>query len=101
MRLDPLTFAAIVYDLSAIWEISVTSWGRTAKRNRAVGGHPRSKHLTWLAADIALDTPGDAKLIIAHLAKRGLACIDEGDHLHIQVPRTVRTTAASSGSRRR
>ncbi len=35
---------------------SVISWGRSKARNKTVGGHPDSFHLTWLAADVVFHT---------------------------------------------
>lgn len=63
---------------------SITSWYRTPKRNERVGGHPNSRHLVWLGADVAYDEP------IPPLTRRkmattlGLKLVIEGDHDHIQ-----------------
>ncbi len=63
---------------------SVTSWGRTPKRNARVGGAKASYHLLWRGLDVVYDTiiaVGTRKA----LAKRaGLRIITESDHDHIQ-----------------
>jgi hypothetical protein len=65
--------------------LSVTSWGRTAKRNAAVGGVPNSQHLDWMAVDVVPDEWDTHGEIIKDAKALGLKAINEGDHLHIQV----------------
>lgn len=64
---------------------SVTSWGRTRKRNAEKGGVLDSSHRLWLGADVVLD---DNAITIAErelIAKRlGLTLIVEGNHDHLQ-----------------
>ena len=61
---------------------SVTSWIRSVKRNRAVGGSPNSKHLVGMAVDVVLDDPSED---IAQTCNRlHLRCLDEGDHVHVE-----------------
>jgi hypothetical protein len=77
-------FAEAVRAYSGLTTASVTSWGRTTKRNALVGGRPRSKHLDWLAVDVVYDTkPG---LVEANdlAARHGLRLIREGTHDHLQ-----------------
>jgi hypothetical protein len=63
--------------------LTLTSWGRTISRNRAVGGAARSQHLLWTAADFAGSR--SAKLEAMRRARAlGLVALDEGDHLHLQ-----------------
>ena len=63
---------------------SVTSWIRTPKRNKMVGGVPKSKHLSGLAIDLVPDSK-DWGPIIRSFRIRGLKVIVEHDHLHIQI----------------
>ena len=63
---------------------SVTSWIRTPKRNKRVGGVPHSKHLSGLAVDLVPDSR-DWKPIIHAFRIRGLKVLVENDHLHVQV----------------
>jgi len=63
---------------------SVTSWGRTAKHNRQVGGQPGSLHLVWLAADVVYDAPVDLARRRVVATRLGLFVWPESDHDHIR-----------------
>jgi hypothetical protein len=63
---------------------SVTSWGRSAKHNAQVDGHPDSWHRLWLSADVVLDNPADGPSFDRQCARLGLRVLDEGDHRHVQ-----------------
>lgn len=62
---------------------SVTSYGRTAEHNRAVGGVPDSLHLEWLAADIVYDHVPGLDEAQATAASHGLQLLREADHDHV------------------
>ena len=63
---------------------SVTSYGRTAKRNATVGGALNSNHLQWLGADVVYDEPVN-KARRDQIARRyGLEVIEESDHDHLE-----------------
>lgn len=62
---------------------SVTSYGRTEKHNRAVGGVPTSLHLRWLAADVVYDEPVARERADQAAAFFGLQVLREGDHDHL------------------
>jgi hypothetical protein len=67
---------------------SVTSWGRTPKHNKAVGGVDDSAHLLWTGADVVYDGGMEADPLRDRLAARlGLMLVHEGDHDHIQPAR--------------
>ncbi len=51
---------------------SIVSWGRTRKRNKMVGGHPRSRHLKFLAVDIICDSRADRSALFAAAYEAGL-----------------------------
>lgn len=78
-------FCNAVRHLGAIHALSVTSWGRTEVRNKAVKGHPRSRHLDWLAVDVVPDNWDDHGDVMRDAAALGLRALNEGDHIHIQV----------------
>lgn len=81
-------FCSIIRTLQRRFGFSVTSWFRSPKRNKAKGGHPKSKHLRGLAVDAVLDDMKDEKQkaeLTAAARAMGLGVVDEGDHLHIQV----------------
>lgn len=65
---------------------SVTSGMRSRARNTAVGGHPRSRHLTGYALDVVLDVMDDTHITAFIDALRGVGAlgINEGDHVHVQ-----------------
>ncbi len=63
---------------------SCSSWGRTQKRNGLVGGHSRSYHLVWLAADVVYDEKMDYDYRARLAARFGLKVVDETDHDHLQ-----------------
>jgi uncharacterized protein YcbK (DUF882 family) len=64
----------------------VTSTLRSADRNRAVGGSPRSYHLTGKARD-SVPPPGmSMATYAAELARLNpnMQVINEGDHVHME-----------------
>ena len=65
---------------------SITSWGRTATRNTAIGGSPTSRHLAWLAVDVVYDEPIEAAERRQVWEELGLHFWPEGDHDHISHP---------------
>lgn len=77
-------FAEHVSDLCYLFNGSVTSWGRSAKRNAEVGGLEKSRHLDFLAVDVVLDTAALNPHFAEWALRRGLKVLDEGDHLHVQ-----------------
>ena len=77
-------FAQNCHALSVQFPYSVTSWGRTKKRNAAVGGHPDSWHQLWLGLDGVLDDPNDLPAFTRRARYFGIKVIDEGSHLHLQ-----------------
>lgn len=77
-------FCWIIYLLCRVYGLSVTSWGRTEKRNAEVGGVPNSWHLRFLGVDVVPDDPIVFEPL-QHLADQlGLELIAEGDHWHIE-----------------
>lgn len=66
--------------------VSMTSGVRSPERNAAVGGQPNSQHLRGTAADYAV--PQQLKpAFMSRVRQLGYTPIDEGDHVHIQLPR--------------
>jgi len=84
--MDAVEFAAVVLTLRTRFPFSVTSWGRTEARNKAVGGHPNSRHLTFEAVDVVLDDPKQKTECIAVAQRLGLKIADESNCLHLQTP---------------
>ncbi len=73
-------FLGFCWRLGLLHNGSITSGARTAKRNRAVGGHPESRHTYehgWAGAvDFVFDSPTDRTLALK-------AVHDEGYHPYI------------------
>ena len=99
--MNPEVFAGKCMLVAVATNSSVTSWGRTIKRNDspAVNGAELSFHLMWLGMDLVPDfltnkgpwTPGmkaayeKLKQRAIKLADRlGLLLLDESDHWHLQ-----------------
>lgn len=75
--------------------VTMTSGMRTPERNQQVGGAGNSQHLTGTAADYAV--PAQLKPAFMSRAKQmGYQAIDEGDHIHLQLPRGGRAGATGA-----
>lgn len=71
---------------------TMTSGARSAERNAQVGGQPNSQHLGGTAADYAV--PANQKpAFISRVRQMGYQAIDEGDHIHVQLPRGARAAS--------
>lgn len=78
-------FFNAVLSLAARFNFSTSSWIRTEKHNRVVGGSEDSLHLLGLAMDVVLD-PGEDKEAFIRMARRlGLIVIDGTTYIHLQV----------------
>ena len=79
-------FAIAIIQYCAATKASVTSWYRTAQRNREVGGKATSSHLTAMATDLKYDTRQPPKIEVAQaIAKKlGLYVHRESDHDHVR-----------------
>jgi hypothetical protein len=74
--------------LAVLFRFSVTSWLRSKQHNVSVGGVPDSRHLFGLAVDVVFDRPEDRADFGLMATGLGLQVIDEGDHVHVQEPRS-------------
>ncbi len=77
-------FLGPVLDVCIKYGGSVTSWVRSKKRNRLVGGVRNSKHLLGLAVDIVFDTEEGKRKGVRELEGKGLKVLDERDHIHVE-----------------
>jgi len=82
---EPLRFLSAVLALKARFNFSVTSWIRSAERNKKVGGHPNSCHLYGLAVDVVLDDESQAALFLQACERLGLKAIRYQTHIHVQI----------------
>ncbi|TWI04799.1 peptidase M15-like protein [Luteimonas cucumeris] len=62
-----------------------TSLFRSPDRNQAVGGVPNSQHMAGTAGDFAVP-PEQRAAFIAQARQMGYEAIDEGDHVHVELP---------------
>lgn len=62
---------------------SVSSWGRTPKHNKDVGGVEGSIHMLWLGCDVVLDVMEKNLLFEKDCSQVGLVAIYEKDHYHL------------------
>ncbi|MHC4607351.1 MAG: D-Ala-D-Ala carboxypeptidase family metallohydrolase [Planctomycetota bacterium] len=76
-------FFLALFELRVPRSTLVTSWYRDPEKNAAVGGHPRSLHLSGLALDLVLPTR-DVAGFVAMARAAGLIAVAEPDHVHVQ-----------------
>jgi len=79
-----IKFIESILLLRCRWSFSVTSWGRTEKHNKAVGGVDGSYHLLWLGLDVELDENKKNVTFEKDCSLVGIVALWEGDHYHLQ-----------------
>lgn len=79
-KLSHQLFQAVL-ESCGLYNGSVTSFGRTVKRNEALEGSPTSWHLDWLAIDVILDSIRDCGLFISHLQNKGFRVLPIGSEI--------------------
>jgi len=79
-------FTQKIYLLSMIYPFSVISWIRSHKRNKAVHGHPISRHILGLAVDVILDNASDTEAFCKEVKRMGLKYKVYKTHIHVQTP---------------
>lgn len=89
-------FVRVLYTIARRRQASVTSFIRTARHNKIVGGLRRSYHLDGLAADLVPDEPSDASAIVTDAHTYGLDAVNEHTHVHIELD--VRRINRSKGT---
>jgi hypothetical protein len=78
----PQDFAQLVSSFGA----KPTSLFRDPEHNRQVGGVANSQHTAGTAGDFAIP-PQQRAAFIAQARQMGYEAIDEGDHVHVELPR--------------
>ena len=82
--MDPFSFAARVFALCFKHQGSISSWCRTEKHNKIIGGVDNSYHLLGLGCDVVLDDMIQNPALEVDAGELGLKAILEGDHYHLQ-----------------
>ena len=82
--MNPIDFAMGCMLVSLKWRASVTSWGRTEKRNAFIQGVPGSFHLNWLGMDVVLDDQKKDLAFEKDCGILGVTALYEKDHYHLQ-----------------
>lgn len=77
----------------------VSSLQRSPERNARVGGVPNSQHIAGTAGDVVVPQTQKAAFMQAARAQ-GLEAIDEGDHVHLELPPGAQRGANPFASRR-
>lgn len=63
---------------------SVTSWGRSEKHSKAVGGFAGDPHTWWLGVDMTYDALPPLGVLTEDAKLLGLKVLREGTHDHYQ-----------------
>lgn len=72
-------------DLASKYGARISSMDRTPEHNAEVGGVPNSQHVRHTAMDAVVPLQSQADFI-ADAQSRGYMTINEGDHIHVQLP---------------
>lgn len=76
--------------------VRATSLYRDPENNRRVGGVSNSQHMAGTAGDFVVPAAQKAGFI-AQARQMGYEVIDEGDHVHVELPRGVQATSRFGG----
>lgn len=80
----PFDFITRVAIICAKHRGSVSSWGRTLKHNKAVGGLDNSLHMLWLGCDIVLDEMKKNTEFEKDAGTMGMIAYFGKDHYHLE-----------------
>ena len=82
--MNPIDFAMSCMLVCLKWRASVTSWGRTEKRNILINGIKASLHCSWLGMDVVIDDQKKDLAFEKDCGIFGLTALYEQDHYHLQ-----------------
>ena len=84
--IDPAGIRSTYQDLASQFPgTQITSLLRTKQHNAEVGGVPNSQHVRGTAGDFVVPDQ-DKPAFIAKAKAQGFEAIDEGDHIHLELP---------------
>lgn len=83
---DPEAVKGDVEALVRVFGGQITSGYRDPARNAAVGGVPNSQHMRGTGFDAVFPTPQAKQAAIAQARAMNYEAIDEGDHVHFELP---------------
>ncbi|MUV13595.1 D-Ala-D-Ala carboxypeptidase family metallohydrolase [Noviluteimonas gilva] len=84
---NPQEVQAAIQQLAGRFGGQISSMVRTPEHNREVGGVPNSQHIRGTAGDVVIGDPAMRRSYMEAAKGMGFSVIDEGDHLHTQLPR--------------
>jgi hypothetical protein len=93
---DPQNVQADLMVLSRLFGVQPSSLTRTPEKNADVGGVPASQHIDGTAGDFPVPEAQKPQFI-AMARQLGYEAIDEGDHVHLELPSRGRPQAAPQG----
>jgi hypothetical protein len=89
--------AADYRQLGGMPGVRTSSLYRDPENNRRVGGVSNSQHMAGTAGDFVVPAAQKAGFI-ARARQMGYEAIDEGDHVHVELPRGVQASSRFGGS---
>lgn len=95
---SPQAVQKLIQGLAGQYGGQVTSLQRTPERNARVGGVPNSQHIPGTAGDVVFRDPQAKAAYMQAARSAGLEVIDEGDHVHAELPPGARRGATAQAA---
>lgn len=95
--MGPQGVQSLVKSLAGQFSGQVSSLQRTPEHNARVGGVANSQHISGTAGDVVIPDPAARRQFMDAVRAKGLEAIDEGDHVHVELPPRGRQVAQAGG----
>lgn len=95
---SPQAVQKLIQGLAGQYGGQVTSLQRTPERNARVGGVANSQHIPGTAGDVVFRDPQAKAAYMQAARSAGLEVIDEGDHVHAELPPGARRGATAQAA---